>query len=94
MNHGRAQTGQTCTTKRCEKRQLKVVTPCSLLTSCPGKPAKHLLHEFDLEDSEDYDKNEGEDDENEFQDEEENEFLRADQIEVGSNPVSGSSLCK
>jgi hypothetical protein len=47
-----------------------------------------------LEDSEDYDKNEGEDDENEFQDEEENEFLRADQIEVGSNPVSGSSLCK
>jgi hypothetical protein len=78
-----------------------VVTPCSLLTSHLGKPslskevkAKHLLYEFDFKDSEDYDKNEGEDDENEFQYEENNEFLDANQIEVCSNPVGGSSLCK
>jgi hypothetical protein len=97
-----SQAGLACTTKRCEKRQLEVVTPCSLLTSHLGKPslskeveAKHLLYEFDLEDSEDYDKNKGEDDKNEFQDEEENEFLDANQIEVGSNLVGGtSSLCK
>ena len=79
-----------------------MVTPHSLLTSHLGKPslseeeveAKHLLYEFDFKDSEDYDKTEGEDDENEFQYEEKNEFLDANQIEVGSNPVGGSSLYK
>jgi len=79
-----------------------VVAPRSLLTSHLGKPslskevgAKHLLYEFELEDSDGYDQNEGEDDENDFQDEEENEFLDANQIEVGSNLVgSTSSLCK
>jgi hypothetical protein len=94
---GEHQPGQTFTTKRCEKRQLEVVTPRSLLTSHLGKPslseevgAKHLLYEFELEDSDGY-----EDDENEFQDEEENKFLDANQIEFGSNPVgSTSSLCK
>ena len=53
--------------------------PHSLLTSHLGKPSlseevgakKHLLYEFELEDSDGYDQNEGEDDENEFQDEEE-----------------------
>jgi hypothetical protein len=98
---GEHQPGWTFTTKRCEERQLEMVTPHSLLTSHLGKlslskevEAKHLLYEFDLEDSEDYDKNEGEDDENEFQYEEENEFLDANQIEVGSNLVGSSSLCK